>query len=85
MMKMLESKDSKPEPEVEDKLWLVAELVSLLEEISSRPTEVVELFIETLVDLSAEPIMELVPSLTLIRASIFLKLPDVYDPLQILL
>ena len=47
--------------------------------------EVVELSIETLIDLPAEPIMKLVPHLTAIRASIFLRLPDMYNSLQIFL
>ena len=59
--------------------------MSLQEEISPRPTEVVELPTETLVDLLAAPTMELVPSLAVIRASIFLRSPDVYDPLHIFL
>ena len=59
--------------------------MSLLEEISSQPIEVVELSIETLVDLPAESTIKLVPPLAVMRASIFLKSPDVYDPLQIFL
>jgi len=67
MVKMLESKsveideDSKSEPKV------VAELVSLQKEISSQPTEVVELPIEIIVDLPAEPTMELIPPLAGMR------------------
>ena len=78
-----------PEPElkfVEDpkpETKIVAGLVSLQEEISSQFTEVVELPIETLVDLPAKPTTELVPSLTVMRASLFLRSPDMYDPLQI--
>jgi len=68
--KILESKaivvvgDSElgPGPEI------IAVLVSLQEEISSRPTEVEELPIETFVDLPTEPSMELVLSLVAMRA-----------------
>ena len=70
MRKILESKavvvvgDSESEPGPE----IIAELVSLQEEISSRPTEVEELSIETFVDLPTEPNMELVLSLAAMRA-----------------
>ena len=47
--------------------------------------EVVELPIETIVDLPVEPTLELVPSLTVMMASLFLRSPDVYDILQIFL
>jgi len=75
MMKILKSKaievvDSEPEPKV------VAELITLQEEISSRPTEVVELHIKTHVDLLAEPTLEVVPSLAVMMALIFFRLPD---------
>jgi len=74
-------------PEIDDKpesgSEVVAELVSLQEEISPWPTKVVELPIETLINLPAEPIRELVPSLAATRASDFLRLSDAYDPLQI--
>jgi len=67
-----------PEPEPE-----VVELVSSQEEIFSRPTKIVKLPIKTLVDFPIEPTMELVPALTAMRFLIFLRSPDVYDPLQI--
>ena len=77
--------NSELEPEVDDKLEprpkVIAELVLLQEEISSWPTKVVELPIETLVDLQAEPTMKLVSPLAAMRVSIFLRSPDVYDPL----
>jgi len=47
--------------------------------------EVVELPIETLVDLSAEPFMDLVPTVAAMRTSFFLRSPGLYDPLQILI
>ena len=94
MVKILKNKvvevveDPKPEPEV-DKPELgpeiVAELVSLQEEISSRPMKVVELYVKTLVDLPTKPTMKLVPSLAAMRASLLLRSPDLYDPLQIFL
>ena len=80
--------DPKPKSEVIDEPesgLKVAELVSPQEEISSQPIEVEELLIETLVDILTESTMELVPSLTVMRASLFLRLPDVYDLLQIFL
>ena len=61
----------------------VVELVSSQEEIFSRPTKIVKLPIKTLVDFPIEPTMELVPALTAMRFLIFLRSPDVYDPLQI--
>ena len=92
MGKILESmadEDSEPKSEVVDKQEsgpeAVAELVLPQEEIFSQPTEVEELPIETLLDLSAESITELVPSLIVNRASLFLTSPDVYDLLQIFL
>jgi len=75
------------EPEVDElelESEVVAELVPLQEEFSSRPTEVEEISIETFVNFSAEPTMELVPSLATMRSSLYLKLLNVYDPLQIL-
>jgi len=59
--------------------------VSLQENIFSQSTEVEEFPIETLVDLLAEPTTDLVPSLAAMRASLFLRSPDVCDPLQIFL
>ena len=64
MEKILESMIvEEPGPEVVAELEsgpeVVTELVSPQEEISSRPTKVEELHAETLVDLPAEPIMEL--------------------------
>ena len=47
--------------------------------------EVVELPIETLVDFLAEPSIDLVPTVADIRTSFFLRSPDEYDPLQILI
>ena len=44
--------------------------------------KVEELSIETLVDLPAEPTLELVPHLAVMRVSFFLRSPDVYNPLQ---
>ena len=55
----------------------------LQEEISSQPTEVMELLIETLMDLPVESTRELVLSLTVMWASFFLSSPDVYNLLQI--
>jgi len=66
-----------PEPKV------VAEWLPLQEEISPRPTKVVKLPIETLVDLPAESSMDLIPTVIATRTSFFLRSPDVYDPLQI--
>jgi len=84
IMKILESKtieiieDPKSEPEVDDKLEpgpeVITELVSLQEEIFFRPTEIEELPIETLVDLSAQPTLELVLPLAVMRVSFFLKI-----------
>jgi len=94
MVKILECKavdvveDPKLEPEVDDKLKSgpeIVELVSPQEEISFRPTKVEELHVETLVDLPGEPTFELVPPLAATRISIFLRSPNVYDPLQIFL
>ena len=93
MVKMLESKVVKvvedPESEVNDKLELgpevVAELLSLQKQIFPQPTEVINLPIETLVDLPTKPTLELVPSLTVMRASFFFRSPDMYDLLQIFL
>jgi len=94
MVKMLESKvvdvveDAEPEPKVDDKPESgpkVAELVSQQEEVSLRPMKVVKLPIETLVDLLVGSTMELVPSLTAMSASFFLRSPDVCDSLQIFL
>ena len=93
MVKMLESKaveiveDSEPELKVDDKprLEVVVELASKREEISQRPTKVVELHIEKHVYLLAEPTLELIPSLTVMRVLLFLRLSDLYDPLQIFL
>jgi len=90
MVKILESKmleiveDPEPAPEVDDKLVVgpevVAELVLLEDEIFSWPMEVIELPIKTLVNLSTESIMKLVPSLTFMRVSFFLRSPDIYNP-----
>jgi len=66
-------------------LKVVAKLVLLQEEIFFRSTEVEELPNEILVDLPADPTLELVPLLAVIRASFFLKSPGVYDLLQIFL
>ena len=80
MVTMLENKavevveDSELGPEV------VAELVSLQEELSSRPTKVIELPIESLLDLLAEPCIDLVPIVTAITTLFFLRSPDVYEP-----
>ena len=59
--------------------------MSLQEEIFSQPTKVVELPSAILVDFPAELTMELVPSLAVTRASLSLRSPDEYDPLQICL
>ena len=78
-----EESDPKPEAEVDEpEPGLEVELVSPQEEISSRPTAVEELPIETLVDPPTDPTMALVPPLTVMRASLSLRSPDVYDPLQ---
>ena len=75
MIKILESnatevvKDLKPEPGPEPEV--IAELVPLQEEIFFRPTEVEKLLNETLVDLPAEPTLELVPHLADMRISFF--------------
>ena len=88
MVKMLESKavefveNLELESEVNDKRGPKV-VDDTARRISPQPTEIIELPIETLVDNLAEPILKLVPSLTIIRASIFLRSPDVYDPLQI--
>ena len=86
MGKILENMTSKlvanPEPLVlgkpdileEPGLEVVFELVPLQEEISSQPTKIEELSIETLVDLSVELTIELMPSLTPIRDSLSLTL-----------
>ena len=83
MIKILESnatevvKDLKPELEIDDKLEpgpepeVIAELVPLQEEIFFRSTEVEKLPNETLVDLPAEPTLELVPHLADMRISFF--------------
>ena len=87
MMKMLKRKATEIvedlESEINDKSGseVVTELTSLLEEVFSRSTEVEELPNEILTDLPPEPTMELVSSTTDMRASIFLKSPDVYNPL----
>ena len=44
--------------------------------------EVEELPVEILVDLTAEPTLELVPPLAGMRVSFFLRSPDAYDPLH---
>jgi len=78
--------DSEPpvliEPDIVD---IVYEPNSKVVEYSEPEAEVEELLIETLVDLSVESIMELVSSLSVMRASLFLRSHDVYDPLQIFL
>ena len=68
-------KNPESEPEV------VTELVSLQERILSWPTAVVELPIETFVDLSIKLTMDLVPTLAAMSTSFFLRSPDVYDSL----
>ena len=61
MMKKVENKAAKvvEDSELEPDLEVVTELVSLQEEIFSRSTKVVEVLIETLVDLSAQLTLEL--------------------------
>ena len=95
MVKMLESKtvevikDPKSKPEVDDKPKsgpeVIAELITLQEEIFSRPTKVIELLDKTLVDLPAESTMEPVPPLAAMKTSLSLRPPDEYDPWQICL
>ena len=92
MVKMLKSKaievigDPESESEVVKlRTQVVTELVSQQEEIFSQPMKVVELPIETHVDPVAEPILKIVSSLAVMRASIFLRSPDIYDPLWIFL
>ena len=70
---------SEPRPEV------IAESVSQQEKISLQPIKVEELSVKTLVDLPAEPTLDLIPPLTVMRVSFFLRSSDVYDPLQICL
>ena len=53
--------------------------------MSSRPIEVEKLPIDTLVKLPPDPTMELVSSLVVMKTSLSLRVPDVYDPLQIFL
>ena len=84
--------DSDPEPPVLVEPDIVDEPNSevvgkseLESEMKESVQEVEEPLIETLVDLPAEPTMDLVPSLTTMRASLFLRLSDVYDPLQVFL
>jgi len=76
-----------PEPEVDDKIELevVAESVSQHEEIFPQHMKVEELPVETFVDLSVEPTLKLLPPLTAMSISFFLRSPNVYDPLQICL
>ena len=74
----LESELGVEESEVE----VIAELAILKEEISSRPTEVEEFPIETLVDLPKESTIELVSSLAAMKTSLSLGSLDVYDTLQ---
>jgi len=74
MMKMLESKTAKIIEDLESGPEVVAELVTLQGEISPRPKEVVELAIETFVDLPTEPTLELVLSLTIMRALVFFEI-----------
>jgi len=47
--------------------------------------KVEELPVETVIDLLAEPTLELVPPLAGMRVSFFLRSPDAYDSLQICL
>ena len=68
------------EPEPEPKFVEAPEPESEVKE-----SEVDELHSETLIDLPAEPTMKLVPSLTAIRALLFLRSLDLYNPLQIFL
>ena len=84
-MKMLEGKAIEIVENLESEPEVVAKLVTLQEKISSRPTKFIEPLFETHVDLLAEPTLELVPSLAVMRASIFLRSSDVYDPLKIFL
>ena len=62
-------------------------LLSCVTVIRDFPTtrKVEEVAIETLVDLPTEPTLELVPPLVGMMVSYFLRLSDVYDPLQIYL
>ena len=61
----------------------VVKLVSLQVEIFSQPIEVEKLLIKIFVDLPAEPAIKLVPSLSDMRTSLFLRSPGEYNPLQI--
>ena len=79
------AKGADPEPSALVEPEVVAELTPLQEKVSSRPTKVEELHVETLVDLPVEPTLEIVPPLAAMRASFFLRSPDVYNPLQIFL
>ena len=63
---------------------VVAELVPLQEEISSQPIEVEALPIDTHMELSKEPTMELF-LLAMLFLSLLLRSPNIYDSLQIFL
>ena len=77
--------DVKPElgPEVDVKPELgpevIAELVQCKKRFSFGPQKL-KSSPETLVDLPAEPTIELIPSLATMRASLSLKSPDEDDP-----
>ena len=74
-----------PEPKVDQPVpKKFAELVSQQKEIFLRPMKVIELPIETLVDLPVEPSRDLIPTVAARRTSFFLRSPDVYDTVQIL-
>ena len=64
---------------------VVIELVPLQKDIFSQLTEIEELSIETLVNFSVKPTMKLVSFLILMRDSLSLRSPDVYDTSQIFL
>jgi len=54
-------------------------------EVEELETEVEELLIRTLLNLPAEFTMEILPSSPAMRIPVSLRLPDLYDPLQIFL
>ena len=68
--------EAEPKPEIVDEPEL------LMSQIHNQKWKSLT---ETPLDLLAEPIMELLLSSPVIRAPLSLRLPDVYDPLQIFL
>jgi len=79
MQKLLASYVAKIDPDPEPPVLIESDIV---ENPEPKP-EVEEPLIEILADLPAEPTRELVPSLTVMRASLFLRSPNIYNSLQI--